>query len=82
MVVIFVPNANECHATQKFIQKLYLKELVTGEECKENRLPSRKRKKRQTQREARDKLVDMEEEHVDIVAQKKLIDVCACSNAI
>jgi hypothetical protein len=73
IVVLFVPNANECHATKKFIQKLFLKELVAGEESKENRLPSRKRKKRQTQREARDKLVDMEEEHVNIVAQKHLL---------
>ena len=45
IVVLFVPNANECHATKKFIQKLFLKELVAGEESKENRLPSQKRKK-------------------------------------
>ena len=55
------------------VEKLFLKELVAGEESKENRLPSRLRKKRQTQREAWDKLVDMEEEHVDIVAQKHLL---------
>jgi hypothetical protein len=29
---IFVPNATECHATQKFIRKLYIKELVREEE--------------------------------------------------
>ena len=32
MVVIFVPNVNECQATQKFIRKLYIKELVREEE--------------------------------------------------
>ena len=40
IVVLFVPNASECHATKKFIQKLFLKELVAGEESKENGLPS------------------------------------------
>ena len=45
MVVLFVPNANEYQATQKFIQKLYTKELVTREECKENGIPSQKRNK-------------------------------------
>ncbi len=32
MVIIFVPNNNECQAIQKFIRKLYIKELVREEE--------------------------------------------------
>ena len=32
MVIIFVPNANKCHATQWFIQKLHIKEIVREEQ--------------------------------------------------
>ena len=39
MVVIFVPNVNKCQETQKFIRKLYIKELVREEEWIEKQRP-------------------------------------------
>ncbi len=35
IIVIFVPNADECHFMQQFIKKMYIKELKREEEHEE-----------------------------------------------
>ena len=38
-MAIFIPNAIECHSTQQFIQKLYIKELcMEGKWVEQHRL--------------------------------------------
>ncbi len=62
MVVIFVPNVNECQATQKFIRKLYIKNLSE----RKNGLKSKDLKKLRKLSEYRKKKTKRMEYHLGI----------------
>ena len=88
IIVLFVPNADECHFMQQFIPQMYTKELVMEEQHEEqnrtqeaeveNDEASPKRKKKKTQRSLQKEGVakrrmDSDKDDYDVVKHKHLL---------